>query len=102
MQRNVRLTLAAFALLLGGTLIVLSSAGAEKILAAALVIVWGFAFGGIPICLQTWMFRAAPELMLSTSAVFVSIFQLALAGGALFGGVVFDNYGLERFQPDWT
>ena len=93
-QRNVRTVLAAFALLLGGALIVLSSAGSERIPAAALVVLWGFAFGGLPICLQTWMFRAAPELMLSTSAVFVSIFQLALAGGALFGGVVVDSYGL--------
>lgn len=93
-QRNVRTVLAAFALLLGGALVVLSSVGSEKIPAAALVVIWGFAFGGLPICLQTWMFRAAPELMLSTSAVFVSIFQLALAGGALFGGVVVDSYGL--------
>ena len=38
---------------------------------------------------------AAPELMLSTSAVFVSIFQLTLAGGALLGGFVVDSYGLS-------
>jgi len=93
-QRNVRTILAAFALLLGGALIALSFVGSERILATALVVAWGFAFGGLPICLQTWMFRAAPELMLSISAVFVSIFQLALAGGALLGGIVVDNYGL--------
>ena len=97
-QRNVRTVLAAFALLLGGALIVLSSIGSEQVPAIALVVVWGFAFGGIPICLQTWMFRAAPELMLSTTAVFVSIFQLALAGGALFGGVVVDTYGLTSLM----
>ena len=97
-QRNVRTVLAAFALLLGGALIVLSSIGPEQVPAMALVIIWGFAFGGIPICLQTWMFRAAPELILSTTAVFVSIFQLALASGALFGGVVVDNYGLTSLM----
>ena len=97
-QRNVRTVLAAFALLLGGALIVLSSVGSQQLPAMALVVVWGFAFGGIPICLQTWMFRAAPELMLSTTAVFVSIFQLALAGGALFGGFVVDDYGLTSLM----
>lgn len=97
-QRNVRMVLAAFALLLGGTLIVLSSIGSQQTPAMVLAVIWGFAFGGIPICLQTWMFRAAPELMLSITAVFVSIFQLALASGALFGGVVVDNYGLTSLM----
>ena len=97
-QRNVRTVLAAFALLLGGALIALSAMGLEPIPAMAVVVIWGVAFGGIPICLQTWMFRAAPELMLSTTAVFVSIFQLALAGGSLFGGIVVDNYGLTSLM----
>ena len=97
-QRNVRTVLAAFALLLGGALIVLASMGSEQLPAMALVVVWGFAFGGIPICLQTWMFRAAPELMLSTAAVFVSTFQLAIAGGALLGGIVVDDFGLTSLM----
>ena len=97
-QRNVRTVLAAFALLLGGALIMLSFVGSAQILAMAVVIAWGFAFGGIPICLQTWMFRAAPELVLSTTAVFVSVFQLALAGGALLGGGVVDHYGLTSLM----
>lgn len=94
-QRNVRMVLAAFVLLLGVALIVLSLAGAEKIPAVSLVVVWGFAFGGLPVCLQTWMFRAGPDIMSSVSAVFVSVFQVALAGGALLGGLAVNGLGLS-------
>ena len=93
-QRSVRTVLAGFALLLAGALIVLSIAGAGTISASILVIIWGFAFGGLPICLQTWLFRAAPEILASVSAVFVTVFQVAIAGGAFLGGLVVDSSGL--------
>ncbi len=94
-QRDVRTVLAAFTLLLAGALIVISFAGTGTISAAVLIVLWGFAFGGLPICLQTWMFRAAPELLSSISAVFVSIFQISLAGGALLGGLVVNGLGVS-------
>jgi predicted MFS family arabinose efflux permease len=40
------------------------------------------------------MFRAAPEIIPSVSAVFVWIFQIAVAAGALAGGVIVDSFGL--------
>ncbi|MGI4748421.1 MAG: MFS transporter [Janthinobacterium lividum] len=94
-QRNVRTVLAGFSLLLAGALIVLSVAGTGTISAAIFIIIWGFAFGGLPICLQTWLFRAAPETLASVSAVFVTVFQLAIAGGAFLGGVIVNGLGLS-------
>lgn len=94
-QRNLRDVLASFALLLAGSLITLSSAGTGTTGAAVIIIIWGFAFGGLPVCLQTWMFKAAPEMLSSVSAVFVTTFQMAIAGGALLGGLVVNNIGLS-------
>ena len=94
-QRSVRTVLAAFALLLAGALLVISVVGTGTPTAATLIVIWGFAFGGLPICLQTWMFRAAPNTLAGISAVFVSVFQVALACGALLGGLVVNGIGLS-------
>ena len=56
-----------------------------------LVVIWGFGFGAVPVSLQTSMFMAAPELQEGGSALFVSIFQLALAAGAFLGGLAVDG-----------
>jgi predicted MFS family arabinose efflux permease len=42
--------------------------------------------------------EAAEPNVLSTTAVFVSVFQLALAGGALFGGGAVDHLGLTSLM----
>jgi predicted MFS family arabinose efflux permease len=93
-QRHVRGALTGFSLMLGGAVILLPLAGTTPVSATILVVVWGLAFGGVPVCLQTWMFKAAPDLTESTGAVFICVLQLALAGGALLGGMVVDSFGL--------
>lgn len=60
----------------------------------AMVLVWGVAFGAVPVCVQMWMFTASPELYEMGSALMVSAFQLALAAGAVTGGMLVDNMGL--------
>ena len=56
-------------------------------------VLWGFAFGGLPLLLQTWMFRSLPTGSEGGAALFVSTLQLSVAAGALAGGIVLDVAG---------
>lgn len=55
---------------------------------------WGAAFGALPVCVQLWIHQAAPERFESGSALMVTVFQLAVAAGALIGGQWVDHVGL--------
>jgi predicted MFS family arabinose efflux permease len=59
-----------------------------------IVAVWGTAFGAVPLCLQTWMMRSTVGSTEGGLALFISVFQLALASGATIGGVVVDGSGI--------
>jgi predicted MFS family arabinose efflux permease len=58
------------------------------------VLVWGIAFGAMPLCLSVWMQLATPDLPEAGSALFVSIIQVAIAVGSLIGGTVVDQVGI--------
>ncbi|WP_192246690.1 MFS transporter [Mesorhizobium silamurunense] len=73
----------------------LLTVGASALVSAIAVAVWGFAFGAVPVGLQTWMvLRAAPEQAESAGALMTATFQLAIAAGAIFGGLLVDNAGV--------
>jgi predicted MFS family arabinose efflux permease len=58
------------------------------------VAVWGLAYGALPIAMQTWVFtsdKAAPE---GGSALYISAFQISIAGGSLLGGRIVDAVGI--------
>lgn len=55
---------------------------------------WGAGFGALPVCVQIWIHQAAPERFESGSALMVTVFQLAVAAGALIGGQWVDHVGL--------
>jgi predicted MFS family arabinose efflux permease len=93
-HRDVRLALTGIALMLGGSIVLLPVFGTSQISAVALTIIWGLAFGAMPISLQTWMFKAAPDVMEGGGALFISTMQIALATGSLLGGAVVDHFGL--------
>ncbi|MFE7317745.1 MFS transporter [Streptomyces sp. NPDC057555] len=61
--------------------------------AAALVAVWGLAYGGVSVSTQTWLMAAAPDAREAASALFVAVFNGAIAAGALAGGLAADGWG---------
>ncbi|MCD0486391.1 MFS transporter [Streptacidiphilus sp. ASG 303] len=61
----------------------------------ALVVVWGAAFGAVPLVLQTSITRTTPEDPESGMALLVSVSQIALAAGSFAGGLVVDGYGIR-------
>ncbi|UVK35623.1 MFS transporter (plasmid) [Mesorhizobium sp. AR10] len=69
--------------------------GASTFASAIAVSVWGFAFGAVPVGLQTWMvLRAVPEQAESAGVLMTSAFQVAIAAGAIFGGLLVDASGV--------
>ncbi|MBG0568673.1 MFS transporter [Actinoplanes aureus] len=60
-----------------------------------LLLVWGLAYGGVSVSLQTWIIKAAPRAVESASALWVSVFNLAIGLGALVGGVIVDALTLD-------
>ena len=92
--RSVRLAALTAALLLASALVLSTLVGDGMLAGALVVVVWGVAFGLIPVALTGWMMQAVPDAPEAGQALLVSGFQVAIASGALAGGVVVDGYGI--------
>lgn len=86
--RSLPATFTAAALLVAVSVVLLPFAGPAG--ALALLLVWGFAYGAVPVCSQTWFARAAPDVPEAATVVFTASFQATLSAGALGGGFVVD------------
>ena len=91
--RNLRLTLGASVVLLAGAILLLPVFGHQPAGAATLIVLWGVAFGAIPIALQLWVFKSAPEALEGGAAMLVSTFQIFIALGSVVGGRIVDALG---------
>jgi len=71
----------------------LLAAGHSATVTAVAVTLWGFAFGAFPVGFQTWIVRAAPDQAEGAGGLLVAAFQIAIASGAIFGGLMVDHLG---------
>jgi len=77
--------------LTGGSLLLFGEAPVASAVAVGL---WGFAFGALPVGFQTWIVRVVPEEEAeSAGGLLVAAFQVAIASGAIFGGLLVDGFG---------
>ncbi len=60
---------------------------------ASLLVVWGFFSTPIPVAWNTWMAGIIPGELEAAGGLQVALIQLAIAGGAFAGGVLFDTAG---------
>ena len=63
------------------------------VIPVAAVIVWGLAFGGAPVLLQTALADRAGAHTDAAQSLFVTVFNLAVAGGGVAGGVLLARTG---------
>jgi predicted MFS family arabinose efflux permease len=92
--RSIRGTSMAAALMIAAVLMV-SALGVSGITAgSAVALVWGAAFGLVPVSLTTWMLNAMPKSPEAGQAVQVSVFQIGISLGAYVGGLVLDTYSI--------
>jgi DHA1 family purine ribonucleoside efflux pump-like MFS transporter len=87
-----------YAIVFGGTLIALLTAslllaGGSAIVTAIAIVLWGFAFGAFPVGFQIWIARAAPDQAEGAGGLLVAAFQVAIATGAIGGGLLVDHVG---------
>lgn len=89
--RDLRLTFLTAAGLIGVAALALPFLGGSKAGALVLLVIWGFAYGAVPVCSGTWFAKAAPQAPEAASVLFTSSFQATLSAGALLGGIVVDS-----------
>ncbi|MFJ8386546.1 MFS transporter [Streptomyces sp. NPDC094438] len=89
--RHPRATFAAAAAMIAGATLLLPVLGRWDLGAVALLIVWGVAYGAVPVCSQTWFAKASPDSPEAASVLFTASFQATISIGALVGGVVVDH-----------
>ncbi|SDZ10097.1 Predicted arabinose efflux permease, MFS family [Saccharopolyspora shandongensis] len=65
--------------------------GRSGIGAVGLLVVWGIAYGAVPVASQTWFAKSAPHAPEAASVLLTASFQATLSTGALVGGVVLDR-----------
>lgn len=80
----------AAALIAAATLL-LPALGRGETGAVMLLIVWGIAYGAVPVASRTWFSKAAPHAPEAASVLFTASFQATISMGALVGGVVLDR-----------
>ena len=59
------------------------------------MLLWGIAFGALPLVFSVWIQRGTADLPEAGSAMFVSIIQVAIAVGSAVGGAIVDGAGVH-------
>lgn len=91
--RHLRATVNGVVALLAAAILLLPVLRHSQAGVAVLLTAWGLAFGAIPIALQLWVFKAAPEALEGGAALLVSTFQVFIALGSVVGGGIVDHWG---------
>ncbi|WP_103532671.1 MFS transporter [Streptomyces sp. SM11] len=93
-------------LTIASTLLVAASAALLAVLADNTVLVylaailWGLGWGGVPTLLQTATGDAADDAADAAQAMLVTLWNVAMAGGGVIGGILLSTIGSESFP--WT
>jgi predicted MFS family arabinose efflux permease len=92
-ERSTRMSLAIAAAGLSMATIVLFVFGSVPIVAIVATVIWGVAFGAVPVSAQSFTTRAAGDEAESAGALMLTTFQIAISSGAVLGGVLVDLQG---------
>lgn len=92
-ERNTALSMTLAAGGIAVTAFVLSFTGASPIVATVTTALWGFAFGALPVSVQSFLTQAASDEPESAGALMLTTFQIAISSGAVFGGLIVETHG---------
>ncbi|MFB7547026.1 MFS transporter [Streptomyces sp. NPDC056154] len=94
-SRRPRAAVSLAAGLIAAATALLPVLGRWQVGAVALLILWGVAYGAVPVCSQAWFARSAPDAPEAASVLFTASFQATIAIGALAGGAVLDHLSVS-------
>lgn len=92
-ERNTRLSMMLAAVGIAATALLLAVAGVLPAIAAAATAAWGFAFGALPVSVQSFISRAAGDEAEGAGAATLTTFQIAISTGAILGGLIVELQG---------
>jgi predicted MFS family arabinose efflux permease len=90
-SRRPRTAFGLAAALIAAATLLLPVLGRWEAGALILLIVWGVAYGAVPVSSQTWFAKASPASPEAASVLFTASFQATISIGALVGGVIVDR-----------
>jgi DHA1 family purine ribonucleoside efflux pump-like MFS transporter len=94
-DKRMRVAVLLFPALLGAAMLTFALAGDSTGGIVTAVAIWGFGFGAIPTTITTWMARAEPTRLESVGGLQSATFQVAIALGAIIGGLLVDGIGVQ-------
>lgn len=92
------LTLAS-TVLFGVAALVLGVVGTIPVAVYAAVGAWGLAFGGAATLFQTALAHTAGNAADVAQAMLVTVWNMAIAGGGIIGGLLLERFGVGAFPP---
>lgn len=98
-DRYLRVLTLASTFLFGLAALTLGVAGEVPVAVYGAVGAWGLAFGGAATLFQTALAKAAGEAADVAQSMLVTVWNLAIAGGGIVGGVLLDRFGAGAFPP---
>ncbi|NKN37522.1 MFS transporter [Agrobacterium sp. a22-2] len=93
LRRHLGLALVGMPGMLAVIALLLIAAGPFPWLTAALLVLWGVVSTPVPVAWNTWMTKIIPDELEAGGGLQVALIQLAIAGGASAGGILFDTLG---------
>ncbi|HEY5891940.1 MAG TPA: MFS transporter [Chthoniobacterales bacterium] len=95
LKENLYRTLITIPLLMATIALALVFFGGSVVATAILLGIWGLIATAAPVGWWTWLARTLPEDAEAGGGLMVAIIQLAITGGAMVGGFLFDRSGYQ-------
>jgi predicted MFS family arabinose efflux permease len=92
-DRAPRAGVLGFPAAVGAGMLLLHAAGGSDAGLFAAVALWGLGFGGVPTTVLSWGARAEPDRLEQIGGLIVTVCNVAIAVGAVVGGVLVDGVG---------
>lgn len=94
LAKSLRFTLAVMPLAIGSAAFLLAQFGGGIHAALPLIVLWGLAFGTVPVGWSAWIAQAVPDKAESVGGLLVATINLAIFLGAALGGLTIDHLGV--------
>jgi len=95
LKKSVFLTLIIIPLVMAGIALALVKVGSSMVVTTLLLGLWGLVATAAPVGWWTWLSTTLPDDAEAGGGLMVAIIQLAIASGAIVGGLVFDWSGYQ-------